>query len=145
MLPVISCYLKPPDGSMDISWTKTNLLIRVCMKCNPSVSRGKYALIYGWPFLSMPRTLTANSKFEVDDFHFDLIYFENLERRIKCNLIFLYMFTILRSKFRRVVEMKPPTRLHQIFEVDKIEMKPPTSKFEVAVRVRGIDRNGQPY
>ena len=44
-----------------------------------------------------------------------------------------------------VVEMKPPTRLHQIFEVDDIEMKPPTSKFEVAVRVRGIDRNGKPY
>ena len=41
--------------------------------------------------------------------------------------------------------MKPPTRLHQTFEVDDIEMKPPTSKFEVAVRVRGIDRNGQPY
>ena len=24
-------------------------------------------------------------------------------------------------------------------------MRPSTSKFEVAVRVRGIDRNGQPY
>ena len=41
--------------------------------------------------------------------------------------------------------MKPPTRLHQIFEVDEIEIKPSTSKFEVAVRVRDIDRNGQPY
>ena len=40
--------------------------------------------------------------------------------------------------------MTPPARLHQIFEVDEIEMKPSTSKFEVAVRVRGIDRNGQP-
>ena len=34
-------------------------------------------------------------------FHFDLVYFENLERRIKCNLIFLYFCTMRRSKFRR--------------------------------------------
>ena len=43
------------------------------------------------------------------------------------------------------IEMKSPKRQYQIFELDEIEMKPSTSKFEVAVRVRGIDRNGQPY
>ena len=52
-------------------------------------------IMYGWPFLSIPRTLTATSNFE--RFHFDLVYFENLERRIKCNLINPFRERLLRN------------------------------------------------
>ena len=49
--------------------------------------------------------------------HFDLVYFENLERRIKCLPYWDQNIDV------DVVEMKPPTRLHQIFEVDEIEVR----------------------
>ena len=86
-----------------------------------------------YQYLGLLRHLELRSR----RFHFNVVYFENLERRIKCNLIFLYVFTILRSKFRTPYTSAPDFRSRR----DRNE----TVYFEVAVRVRGIDRNGQPY
>ena len=69
---------------------------------------------YGWPFLSIPRTLTATSNFEEDGF----ISISSTSKILHTvSNVILYVDV-------DVVEMKPPTRLHQIFEVDEIEMKP---------------------
>ena len=86
--------------------------------------------IYGWPFLSIPRTLTATSNFEVDGV-VSISSTSKIQNAVS-NVILYFDVD--------VVEMKPPTRLHQIFEVDEIEMKPSTSKFEVAVRAYSHQR-----
>ena len=128
---------------------------------------------YLWLAVSI-NTSNANGDLELRSrrFHFDLVYFENLERRIKYNLINpfrerllrnstsnpygdfelrsrrfrfdlvyfenlartpCHMFTILRSKFRRKRRRNETayTRLHQIFEVDEMEMKPPTRLHQI--------------
>ena len=107
-------------------------------------------------------------------FHFDLVYLEILERRIKCNLINPFRERLLRNstsnpygdfelrsrrfRFDLVYFENLERRIKCLLYWDRNEIaytstpdfrsrrdKNETVYFEVAVRVWGIDRNGQPY